>query len=93
MTEIVDVLTVSGFLPALFSILGVLVGTFIRSYTDGRIDQKLGPVVDRLENIEIHIGEIQHGLIAIRKGQETMDDHRRRIERLENRSMTAGGST
>lgn len=90
--EILDSRVAVGLFSGLFSILGVLVGGYIRSFTDGRIEQKLKPLLDRLQQIEANISEVLRDVVEIRKGQEAMDDHRHRIERLENRSMSSNGT-
>lgn len=90
--EILNSKVAVGLFSGLFSILGVLVGSYVRSFTDERIEQKLKPLLERLWQIESKIAEILRDVVEIRKGQETMDDHRHRIERLENRSMSSNGN-
>ncbi len=95
MTELLEILNSKvavGLFSGLFSILGVLVGSYVRSFTDERIEQKLKPLLDRLHQIEAKIAEVLRDVVEIRKGQEAMDDHRHRIERLENRSMSSNGN-
>lgn len=79
MTEFLTLLD-SKFTAAVTALMGVLLGTYIRSFVDDRITSKLGPLINHLDEIGKRMTTLIAELSVLERSQ---NDHARRLERLE----------